>query len=86
MRMENDMTVKEVEKHILAEKLNELIKTAINYGGDNGGPYYGEQDLKPLVCNMRSIIYTSLGGFEVVITNDIPMFAKVLREDEEDLA
>ena len=59
-----------------ASQINELIKSAISYGGDYGGPYFIDYDLPKIIDAMREIQRHVLPEYEIVIEGHYPLFAQ----------
>lgn len=71
-------------KKFLIRQVNEIIESAINYGGDFGGAYYNERYRSELIELMENFKVCFLGDkFEVGIVGDVPMFFEKVEEKKE---
>lgn len=68
-------------KGILANCLNEIIRGAIEYGGDAGGAYYDKDGRKMLIKAMKPLCRRELDGYIIVEVSNVPMFAKAVETE-----
>ena len=64
-----------IKKRLLIKAINEMIESAIYYGGDSGGAYFNEEDKVELLKKMEYFRVWKLGDdFAIGFVNEIPMF------------
>ena len=69
--------VVDVDKTILVEYVNRIIREAIKHGGDLGGPYFSNEE--GLVEEMLKFgRWAGLSGYGIFDDSDVPQFGKTI--------
>lgn len=72
------------EKRILISKVNDIIKSAIYYGGDSGGAYFNESDRGDLIKTMEQLRIWGLGdAFAIGYIDNVPLFFEKIGKENE---